>query len=403
MFLTHLSLEEFRNFARLDRDIPRGAVLLVGANAQGKTSLLEAIYFLATFTSFHADHDRQLINFLAVRKQPAVARIVAIFERDGNSHRLEARVIQEANGLNGGPRVRKEVLLDGLKLKMGEAIGKFNAVLFLPQMVRVIEGGPDERRRFLNLALAQVRPRYGENLADYLQALTQRNALLKKLNEYGGDAEQLTFWEELLASKGAHLIQARIQIVQELERLAGRIHRELTHGGEVLRLSYQPAYDPLPRPAGQYALPLEAPVDRSGMALEQIRQGFQDGLKARRAEDISRGVTTLGPHRDELRFLESGVDLGTYGSRGQVRTAMLAVKLAEVAWMKEKTGQAPVLLLDEALAELDPDRRADLLASLASVEQTLLTTTDMALFSAQFVQQATVWKVKEGRVEGGGT
>jgi DNA replication and repair protein RecF len=147
MFLTHLSLEEFRNFARLDRDIPRGAVLLVGANAQGKTSLLEAIYFLATFTSFHADHDRQLINFLAARKQPAVARIVATFERDGISHRLETRVIQDSNGLNGGPRVRKEVLLDGLKLKMGEAIGKFNAVLFLPQMVRVIEGGPDERRR----------------------------------------------------------------------------------------------------------------------------------------------------------------------------------------------------------------------------------------------------------------
>ena len=403
MFLTHLSLEEFRNFARLDRDIPPGAVLMVGANAQGKTSLLEAIYFLATFTSFHADHDRQLINFLAVRKQPAVARIVAIFDRDGSSHRLEARIIQDTNGLDGGLRVRKEVLLDGLKLKMGEAIGKFNAVLFLPQMVRVIEGGPDERRRFLNLALAQARPRYGEILANYLQALTQRNALLKKLNEYGGDADQLTFWEELLASKGAQLILARIQIVQELERMSGRIHRELTHGGEVLRLSYQPAYDPLPRPSGQYTLPLEAPVDRLGIALEQIRQGFQDSLKARRAEDIARGVTTLGPHRDELRFLESGVDLGTYGSRGQVRTAMLAVKLAEVAWMKEKTGQAPVLLLDEALAELDPDRRADLLASLASVEQTLLTTTDLALFSPQFVQKATVWKVKEGRVEGSET
>jgi DNA replication and repair protein RecF len=399
MYLTHLSLTNFRNFSRLDFDVPRGAILLVGENAQGKTSVLEAIYFLATLTSFHADHDRQLINFLATRENLAVARLVGSFARGDERHRLEVRIIQESNGFNGTPRVRKEVLLDGLKLKAHDVIGQFKAVLFLPQMLRVIEGAPDERRRYLNLALAQVLPRYSEALTSYTQALTQRNALLKQLNEHGGDIEQLAFWDDQIATSGSQLIYARIQSVQELERAATRIHHELTRGGEVLRLSYQPAYDPLPRPQGQYALPMNAPIDRSGLSMEHIRQGFRQGLAALRGEEIARGTTTIGPHRDELRFLENGVDLGVYGSRGQVRTSMLALKLAEVTWMKEKTGHMPVLLLDEVLAELDTLRRSDLLARLAIGEQTLLTTTDLDLFSSDFVRNAALWNVRGGRLE----
>jgi DNA replication and repair protein RecF len=398
MYLTHLSLTNFRNFSRLDIDVPRGAILLVGENAQGKTSVLEAIYFLATLTSFHADHDRQLINFLATRENLAVARLVGGFVRGEEEHRLEVRIIQEANGFNGAARVRKEMLLDGLKLRAHDLIGQFNAVLFLPQMLRIIEGSPDERRRYLNLALAQVRPRYSEALSNYAQALSQRNALLKQLSEHGGDIEQLSFWDDQISASGSVLIHARILAVQELERIATRIHHELTRGGEVLRLSYQPAYDPLPRPQGQYALPMNAPVDRSGLSIDHIRQGFRQALAELRNEEIARGATTIGPHRDELRFLENGVDLGIYGSRGQVRTTMLALKLAEVKWMKEKTGHTPVLLLDEVLAELDTLRRVDLLARLAIGEQTLLTTTDLDLFSSDFVQNAVLWYVKSGRL-----
>jgi DNA replication and repair protein RecF len=399
MYLTHLSLTNFRNFSRLDVDVPRGAILLVGENAQGKTSVLEAIYYLATLTSFHADHDRQLINFLATRENLAVARLVGGFMRGEEEHRVEVRIIQESNGYNGAARVRKEVLLDGVKLRAHEMIGQFKAVLFLPQMLRVIEGSPDERRRYLNLALAQVLPRYSEVLSNYAQALSQRNALLKQLNEHGGDIDQLAFWDDQIVASGSQLIYARIQSVQELERIATRIHHELTRGGEVLRLSYQPAYDPLPRPQGQYALPMNAPIDRTNFSLEYIRQGFRQGLAALRSEEIARGSTSIGPHRDELRFLENGVDLGIYGSRGQVRTTMLALKLAEVNWMKEKTGHTPVLLLDEVLAELDTLRRSDLLAHLAIGEQTLLTTTDLDLFANDFVRNSILWSVRGGRLE----
>jgi DNA replication and repair protein RecF len=399
MQLTHLSLTNFRNFTRLDIDVPGGTVMLVGNNAQGKTSLLEAIYFLATLTSFHASSDRQLINFIEARADLAVGRIVADFNRGKENHRIEVRIIQEPNSQNGAKHLRKEVLLDGVKRKASEVIGQFNAVLFLPQMMGVIEGSPEERRRYLNLALAQVISHYQAALAEYNKALLQRNALLKQLYERKGDASQLDYWDDQLTTFGSQLIHARIRAVQELERLAARTHRELTHANEVLRLSYQPAYDPLPQSPGQFALPLDAAVDRGGFSQEQIRKGFLESLGKLRYEEIARGVTTIGPHRDELRFLANGIDLGTYGSRGQARSAILAMKIAEVAWMNAKSGHWPILLLDEVLAELDTERRCDLLARLDQSEQVLLSTTDLNLFDPEYVKKAVVWRVAGGRVE----
>jgi DNA replication and repair protein RecF len=399
MQLTHLSLTNFRNFTRLDVDVPGGTVMLVGNNAQGKTSLLEAIYFLATLTSFHASSDKQLINFIEARQDLAVGRIVADFARGPENHRIEVRIIQEPNNQNGVKHLRKELLLDGIKRKASEVIGQFNAVLFLPQMMGMIEGGPEERRRYLNLALAQVISHYQAALAEYNKALLQRNALLKQLYERKGDASQLDYWDDQIATFGAQLIHARIRAVQELERLAARTHRELTHANEILRLSYQPAYDPLPQAPGQFALPLDAAVDRCGFSQEQIRKGFLESLEKLRYEEIARGITTIGPHRDELRFLANGIDLGTYGSRGQARSAILALKIAEVAWMYDKSGHWPILLLDEVLAELDTERRFDLLARLDQSEQVLLSTTDLDLFDTEYVKKAVIWRIAGGRVE----
>jgi DNA replication and repair protein RecF len=398
MYLTHLSLTNFRAFTRLDMDIPRRTLLLVGDNAQGKTSILESIYYLATFTSFHAANDRQLINFLAAQEPLAVARLVADFRSAEKTRRMEVRLIQESTGGNGPSRLRKEILLDGVKRSVHEAIGAFTGVIFLPQMTRIIEGGPEERRRYLNLALSQTIPGYSQALSEYGQALSQRNALLKQLFERGGDAEQMMYWDTLLAERGALIIHARIAAIQEMEQLAARIHYRLTHSQEILRLVYQPAYDPIPRPEGQFALPMNTPVNRAGFSQERIRQGFMKRLADLRREEIARGATTIGPHRDEMRLLSNDIDLGDFGSRGQVRTALLSLKLAEVAWIKNKTGEWPVLLLDEILAELDTQRRADLQQYLTEYEQTLLTTTDLGLFDPDFVQQGTVWQVRQGIV-----
>jgi DNA replication and repair protein RecF len=398
MYLTHLALTDFRNFSRLDIDVPRGTLLLVGENAQGKTSLLEAVYFLSTVTSFQASNDRQLINFIASKEPLAVSRIVADYKRGGRSHNLEIRIIKEENGFNGASRVRKEILLDGMKRKANEIIGHFNAVLFLPQMLRVVEGSPSERRRYINLTLSQAVPNYAAHLSVYNKAITHRNALLKQLNERGGDPDQLIYWENQLTSDGAFIIEARIKALQEIEEISAMIHLDLTRGTERLRLNYLPAYDPIPKKTNQFEMGLDIPIDRRGLSFENIKSGFQKKLIQKRPEEIIRGQTTIGPHRDDVCFMANSIDLGTYGSRGQIRTTMLSLKMAEIVWIKEKTGHWPVLLLDEVLAELDLQRREDLLSRLAKSEQALLTTTDLDLFTPEFVQNTRLWQVATGRV-----
>lgn len=400
MYLKHLSLTNFRNFTRLDIDVPpQRVVLLTGANAQGKTSVLEAIYFLAAFTSFQTHVDRQIVNFHEAKKNTlAVTRLVADYQKARSKHRLEVRLILEPTGING-QRLRKEILLDGVKKPANEIIGHFNAVIFVPQMSQIIEGAPDDRRRYLNLALAQSTPAYARVLSEYNQALTQRNALLKMLSERSGNSDQLEVWDDALTRLGAQIILWRIEAVQQIERLASRVHHELTHGSEILRLAYEPAYEPLPKPNGQFGLKLDTVIDRSHLELDEIQAGFGARLKELRSEEIARGVTTIGPHRDELRFLANNIDLGDYGSRGQVRTALLALKLAEVNWMKDRTGEWPVILLDEVMAELDVQRRADLLKYVGESEQVLFTTTDLNLYEPDFVEKAEVWKVYDGRVE----
>ncbi len=400
MFLKHLSLTNFRSFTRLDIDLPRHVVLLTGANAQGKTTVLEAVYFLAAFTSFQTHAERQIINLDEAKKGTlTVTRLVAEYQRGKSKHRIEARLILEPMGTVNGQRLRKEVLLDGVKKSVNEIIGHFNAVIFVPQMSQIIEGAPEDRRRYMNLALAQSTPAYARVLSEYNQALTQRNALLKSLGERGGNGDQLEVWDDALTRLGAQIILWRIEAVQQIERLASRVHHELTHGSEILRLSYEPAFDPLPKPNGQLGLKIDTVVDRSGLDLKDIQTGFCERLHDLRNEEIARGVTTIGPHRDELRFLANDIDLGDYGSRGQVRTALLSLKLAEVNWMKDRTGEWPVILLDEVMAELDVQRRADLLKYIGESEQVLFTTTDLNLFAPDFVEKAEVWKVESGRVE----
>jgi DNA replication and repair protein RecF len=283
-------------------------------------------------------------------------------------------------------------------MKINDAIGQFNAVLFLPQMLQILTGSPQRRRHYLNLTISQVDIRYRESLTEYNKALVQRNALLKQLNERSGDPEQCSYWDEKITLAGAYLIFRRIQAIHQLDYLAASIHQELTRGEEILRFRYLPSYEPLESPPGQMAMPLDSSADRSGLTLPEIEDGYREKIIARRSEDIARGTTSLGPHRDELRFLSNGIDLGNFGSRGQLRTTLLALKLAEVSWLKEKNGDWPVLLLDEVLAELDDSRRQDLLTRLADSEQALLTTTDLGLFSDDFRESAGLWEIQQGNL-----
>ncbi len=396
MQLKRLSLTNFRVFNRLDLEVPPNLTLISGANAQGKTSILEAIAYLSTFSSFHTALDRQLVNFNLPPEPLQVGRIIGDYERSGRKHSLEVRLILEFNG-GTAPRYRRELLLDGVKKSVNELFGQFNTVSFLPQMARIIEDAPSHRRQYLDELLSQIHPGYARHLNDYQKALGQRNALLKILQESGGEARQLEIWDEIIARHGAELMAARILALRELEALAVPIHTDLSRGAELLRFDYKPAYEPLPDPKHQNVL-LQMQPDRGQLPLELLETGFKKALHASHREDIARGLTTLGPHRDELRFIGNGIDLGDFGSRGQIRTALLSLKLAELNWMKQRTGEWPVLLLDEITAELDLQRRADLMAALGQVEQALLTCTDPHVFEDEIRQKACNLTVADGMV-----
>lgn len=398
MYLTRLSLTNYRIFSRLELDFPRRVVLFTGQNAQGKTSILEAVAYLANLGSFSAANDRQLMNFSARNEPIMVTRILGEFEREERCHTIEVRLIQDAATSPSMPRFSKQVLLDGVKKRVSDVYGQFNAVTFLPQMSRVIEGAPADRRQYFDEILSQVEPGYSRHLSAYSKALTQRNALLKTLAEVGGDKAQLEPWDEMLARHGAAIMRARILALAALEKQAIPIHQQLTRDLEVLQFHYQPSYEPLKKPAGQMALPVQTTLDRTGITADELERGLMAAMKQSYHADIQRGQTSTGPHRDEVRFLSNQIDLGDYGSRGQTRTALLSLKFAEVAWMKQRTGEWPVLLLDEIMAELDPQRRKDLLSVAGKVEQAFLTATDLDMFTSEFVREHEVWQVNQGIV-----
>jgi len=398
MYLTRLSLTYYRIFSRLELDFPRRVILFTGQNAQGKTSILEAVGYLANFSSFSAASDRQLMNFNTPIEPVMVARILGEFVRERRRHTIEVRLIQDAATNPSSPRFSKQVLLDGVKKRISDVYGQFNAVTFLPQMSRVIEGAPADRRHYFDEILSQVEPGYSRHLSAYSKALTQRNALLKTLAEVGGDKAQLEPWDELLARHGAMIMHARILALAALEKQAIPIHQRLTRDLEILQFHYQPSYEPLKKPAGQMALPVQTTLDRTGISSDELERGLLAAMKQSTHADIQRGQTSIGPHRDEVRFLSNQIDLGDFGSRGQTRTALLSLKFAEVAWMKQRTGEWPVLLLDEIMAELDPQRRKDLLSVVSQVEQAFLSATDLDMFTPEFVHDHEVWQVNQGIV-----
>jgi len=401
MLIRHLSLTNFRNYARLELDLPAGPVLLLGDNAQGKTSLLEAIYYLATSRSPHTTSPRQLINWLAGQESltPA-ARLVAQVTRGQAAHTLDVTLMLEPTA-GGEERFRKQVKLDSVLRRAQDLVGQVAVVMFLPQDVDLVGGPPSLRRRYLDAALSQVDAEYHSALLRLEDVLPQRNALLKQLDERGDDPDQLAFWDEELAAAGARITLRRQQAIVELGQMADAIHRDLTGGRERLRLRYEPGFDPGRPTSGEFQIPLNLDVPLAiapHWPLEEAQAAFRAQLALRRQEEIARGVTLVGPHRDELRFVADEIDLGVFGSRGQQRTAVLALKLAEAEWMRGRLGEWPVLLLDEVMAELDAKRRTYLLSRINGANQSLMTSTGLELFGDEFCQRAKLLRVAAGQI-----
>lgn len=402
MHIRHLSLTNFRNYGRLELDLPLGAVLLYGNNAQGKTNLLEAIYYLATTRSPHASQDQQLLNWEAAGAPDpvVVGRLTAQVSAEDAERVVEMRLIQESQG--GQQSFRREALVNRRKVRLMDLLGNVRVVLFLPEDIQLITGSPGGRRRYLDITLCQIDNAYCRALSRYNKVLEQRNALLRQLAEGFGAREMLSVYNEKLVEVGSIVFARRARFCRQMGREAQRIHYEaLTEGRETLRLYYVPRLGPESlRRADDPAELLAAGewLQDHAEDVEAVAERFGAVLAEGESEDVARGTSRIGPHRDDWRLWVNGRDLRHYGSRGQQRTALLALKMAEIEWMAAATGESPILLLDEVVAELDETRRALLLYYVRNAGQALLTATDPGMFTADFLRQCHSLHVENGRV-----
>ena len=399
MRIEHLSLTNFRNYARLEWSIPDGTTVIHGANAQGKTSLLEAIYYLATSRSPYTTSDRQLIHWRAENDPIPFARLAAeVSTRHSPLNRIEMTLMLENNGSNGTPRFRKVVKINSVEKRVMDLVGLVNVVLFLPRDLTLVEGSPSDRRRFMNDTLSQVDAAYLEALNTYDKILPQRNALLRRIGDKQAAPHELDYWDSQLVKAGSVIIAGRQRFLRELEAEAQKAHHDLTGKAETLTLDYQPSFTPTAEGDGQLSFSMLGLDLHRELSADQIAPQFAAQLESERDECIKRGITLSGPHRDELRLNINERDTGLYGSRGQARTAVMALKLAELHWMKERIGEWPLLLLDEVVAELDSARRAYLLERLVGATQTLMTTTELDIFTKSFLDRTAVLHIVDGQI-----
>jgi DNA replication and repair protein RecF len=389
--LKRLTLVNFRNYSRLSLTLTQPLTLLQGENAQGKSNLLEAIYMLATSRSPRAGSDREWLNWLAEEEIQPFARIEAEVERTDRTERIEITLMKDNQGSNGGAS-RKQIRINGVNRRALDLLGHLNVVLFVPQDVDLVAGGPALRRRYLDITLCQISPAYCRSLSTYNRVIVQRNHLLRRLRERTGESEQLRYWDDTLTERGAEIVVWRRRTVQTLDELTAAIHRDLTGSAETLALRYAPS------------LPISAPVQHgldTGLGpnpseVADVRGQFQEYLSQIQRQEILQGVSLVGPHRDDLRFVVNARDLHVYGSRGQQRTAALSLKLAEMRLMEKATGEHPVLLLDDVMSELDAPRRQYLLRAVGGSQQAILTTTDFHLFPDAFLTKVEQMQVTEG-------
>ena len=403
MRLTHLSITNFKNYARLQLDLTPGTIVVHGENAQGKTGFLEAIYYLSTVRAIGPQTDAQLINWVAQQSIPAYARLSARVQRATPPLGLQQFevVISQEPLLNGGSlRTRKSLKYNGASQRTFDWIGKLPVVLFVPADLELVTGTPSERRRYLDNLIAQMDTRYAEALQLYGRVLQQRNQHLRQLQERGGAGESVHIWDDQLVTHGTAMLLRRQDVMTQLDQLVQTIHPQLTGGRERLRLLYRPNLE-----VGQrvdYQLPLSLGADFSATFHQphfdgaEVSAHFYKQLRRSEARELAQGVTLAGPHRDDLRFLVDGIDMNIYGSRGQQRSTALALKLAEIELLHQHSGEQPILLLDDVLSELDEKRRQYLMRRVDAHEQTFLTTTDLAEYAGQFTRPVRLLHVHEG-------
>lgn len=368
MLLEQLKLRGFRNYDSAEVKFTPGVNVFLGENAQGKTNMMESIYFLALARSHRTSKDKELIGW-----NQDFAKVEGLVKTNRDNFPLEIVVSNKG----------KKAKINHLEQpKLSKYIGHLNIILFAPEDLEIVKGSPAIRRRFIDMELGQMNPIYLHHLVEYQKILKQRNQYLKQSNDHQKfDKVYLEILTEQLANEASHVLHERYKFTQQLEKWAQPIQRDISQSKEELTVKYI------------------CPVDKD---LLNQKEAIYDELMSLYFEyekqELYRQTTIVGPHRDDLEFFVNGHNVQTYGSQGQQRTTALSIKLAEIELMKEMTKEYPILLLDDVLSELDDNRQTHLLKSIENKVQTFLTTTSLDGVRVDLLRQPKIFHVKNGKI-----
>ena len=357
MYIESIELKNYRNYEYLYIELDPATNILYGDNAQGKTNILEAAYLCGTTKSHRGSRDREIIRF-----DQEESHIRMMVRRDGISRKIDVHLKKNKS---------KGIAVDGIPIKKAsELFGIVNLVFFSPEDLNIIKNGPGERRRFLDMELCQLDKIYLQDLAGYNQVLNQRNKLLKDISFSPRLADTLDVWDMQLVHYGKKIIGARKRFIGELNGMIRELHASLTGGRESIYLNYEPNVE------------------------EEL---LEERLAASRDRDLKFKQSSVGPHRDDFCVQVNDIDIRKFGSQGQQRTAALSLKLSELALVKKRIGENPVLLLDDVLSELDSSRQNYLLQSIHQI-QTLITCTGLDEFVSNRFEINKIFRVIDGNV-----
>ena len=359
MFIKRLQMLNYRNYNVLDINLGPHVNVFMGDNAQGKTNILEGIYYCAFARSHRTSKDRELINWNADN-----ALLSVMVGRERLDKRIDISILKDG---------KKAIQINKIKIKkIGELFGNFNVVMFSPEDLKIIKDSPGVRRKFIDMELCQLNPKYYYNLVQYNKVLNERNSILRNRNI---NKDILDVYDMQLVEFGYKIIIDRLEYIQKLNKYSAKIHSEITSGKEKIEFKY-----------------ISTIKD-----LENIKENFYSLLEKNRVRDCERGITSVGPHRDDFTVLINDIDTKSYGSQGQQRTAVLTIKFSSLKIIKELTGEHPVLLLDDVLSELDFSRKRYILSTIGDI-QTIITCTGIEDLYEYLDDKSKVFKVKDGEI-----
>ena len=353
MWIKKLNLKNFRNYENQEINFCKNINIFYGENAQGKTNIIEAIYMLSIGKSFRASRD---IETIMINKENSL--IECFFEKEDRDGKVKIEINK-----------KKNILVNGVKIKkLSELLGNINIVIFTPDDIEILKGGPQNRRRFLDIMISQLKPNYIYNLNMYLKTLEQRNNYLRQIREEQKDEKMLEIWDEKLAEYAIKIYKYRKEYINNIDNKIKNIHKEITNNKEEIKIEY--------------------------ISECQEKEKYINLLKQRRKLDIIKGYTTKGIHRDDFKIFINNKELSIYGSQGQHRTAILSLKISELQIIKDEIGEYPILLLDDFMSELDNNRRKNLLKYMKDAQVIITCTEKLDIDSLNYLE----YKVENGKI-----